>query len=189
MRGLPRARRRHRAPRGRSAITRQSIGEKIRIDLDQPITTDHVNLVQPLVGPTQRYLTQVQLTFDGGDPITVDLEDASRTAAGQTVTFPRRTFHRLEITIDDTNVGDTFDYPYENNVGFAEIRLRDDAPGAEDVRADEIVRMPTDLVDAAGRSQRRPAARLRDEPVAHVVIPPRYSQDEEALVREVPRAR
>ena len=27
------------------------IGERIRIDLDHPITTDHVNLVQPLVGP------------------------------------------------------------------------------------------------------------------------------------------
>ena len=29
-------------------------GEKIRIDLDRPVTTDHVNLVQPLVGPSDR---------------------------------------------------------------------------------------------------------------------------------------
>ena len=166
-------------------------GEKIRVDLDRPVTTDHVNLVQPLVGPTARYLTKVQLTFDGGDPITVDLDDASRTAAGQTVTFPKRTFHRLEISIVDTNAGDTFDYPLSNNVGFAEIRIRDDAPGATDVHADEVVRMPTDLVSAAG-------SLAADRPLVYVmsrsrtvVIPPRYSQDEEALVRKfrVPGAR
>ena len=159
-------------------------GEKIRIDLDRPVTTDHVNLVQPLVGPTARYLTKVQLTFDGGDPVTVDLDDASRTAAGQTVTFPKRTFHRLEISIVDTNAGDTIDYPLSNNVGFAEIRIRDDAPGATDVHADEVVRMPTDLVSAAG-------SLAADRPLVYemsrsrtVVIPPRYSQDEEALARK-----
>ena len=80
----------------------------------------------------------------------MDLKDSSRTPQGETVKFPRRTFDRFEVTIDDTNVGDTFDYPTSNNVGFAEIRLRDDVPGAHDVRSTEIVRMPTDLVDAAG---------------------------------------
>ena len=36
------------------------------MDLDLPITTDHVTLVQPLVGPNNRYLTQVELSFDAG---------------------------------------------------------------------------------------------------------------------------
>jgi hypothetical protein len=59
------------------------------------------------------------------------------------------------------------------------------------VRADEIVRMPTDLVDAAG-------ATAADRPLVYqmsrsrtVVIPPRFSQDELAMVRRfrVPDAR
>ena len=159
------------------------IGQKIRLDLDRPITTGQVNLVQPLVGPRQRYLTKVDLSFDGGAPVTVDLTDASRTADGQTVSFPSRTFKRLDVTIADTNVGDESSQPYSNSVGFAEIRLRDDAPGAQDVRADEIVRMPVDLVDAVG-------ARAADRPLVYemtrlrtVVVPPHTSQDEVALVR------
>ena len=96
---------------------------------------------------------------------------------------PERKFHRLEISHRRHQRGRHHRYPSCNNVGFAEIRMRDDAPGATDVHADEIVRMPTDLVTAAGHARRRPPARFRDEPVAHVVIPPRYSQDEAALVR------
>ena len=38
-------------PRGRSATTRPVIGERIRIDLDEPSPPIEVNLVQPLVGP------------------------------------------------------------------------------------------------------------------------------------------
>ncbi len=158
-------------------------GERIRIDTPARITTDRVNLVQRR-GPGTRVITQVTLTFDGEHPTTVTLDDASRTDDGQTVEFPSRAFHRLEITIDDTNVGDTFEYPASNDVGFAEIRYRDDAPDATEVRATEVVRMPTDLVDTAPRqAATRPLvysmARSRN-----VVIPPRFSQDEEALVRQ-----
>jgi hypothetical protein len=160
------------------------IGETIRVQSDAPVTTNHVNLVQPLVGPRERYITKATLRFDGGDPVSVDLGDASRTAAGQTVTFPKRTFHRLDVTIDDTNVGDTFDYPTSNNVGFAEIRVRDDAPGSENLRVSETVRMPTDLVDAAGTlASTRPLVYVMSRS-RNKVIPPRYSQDEEALVRQ-----
>lgn len=159
------------------------IGERLRLDVDQPITTDNVNLVQPQVGPTARYLTAIDLRFDGGAPIRVTLDQSSRTPAGQTVTFPQRTFSRLDVTLVDTNVGDSAAQPTFNSVGFAEIRLRDDAPGSEDVRAEEIVRMPVDLVDAAG-------AQVSDRPLVYqmarernVVVPPRYSEDEVALVR------
>jgi hypothetical protein len=167
------------------------IGERIRLDLDQPITTDHVNLVQPLVGPNQRYLTQVELSFDGGAPITVDLGDASRAADGQTVTFPKQTFKRFELRIADTNVGDERTPPYQNSVGFSEIRLQDDAPGSAPVRADEIVRMPTDLVDAAGATAASRPLVYQMSRSRNVVIPPHTSQDEVALVRRftVPDAR
>ena len=167
------------------------IGEKLRLDLDQPITTDQVNLVQPQVGPNARYLTAVDLSFDGGAPIRVALDESSRTPSGQTVTFPSRKFSRLEITLADTNVGDSAAQPTFNSVGFAEIRLRDDAAGSQDVRADEIVRMPTDLVDAAGaKAAGRPLVYQMTRE-RNVVVPPRYSEDELALVRRfrVPDAR
>ena len=162
----------------------KAIGEKLRLDLDEPITTDHVNLVQRQVGDTRRSVTAVTLAFDGGDPVTVPLDDSSRTPDGQTVTFPRRTFRRLEVTIADTSDHDVLDGPV-NNVGFAQIRVRDDAPGATDVRVDEIVRMPTDLVRHAPRSTvaERPLVYVMTRS-RNVVIPPRDSQDEMALVRK-----
>ena len=107
-----------------------------------------MNLVQPLGAGNDRYLTKVELRFDGGDPTTVDLGPKSRTAAGQTVTFPKRTFHRLDISIVDTNVGDDASPPYSNGVGLAEVRLQA-RRRARTVVAREITRMPTDLVTTA----------------------------------------
>ena len=162
----------------------KAVGEKLRLDLDEPITTDHVNLVQRQVGDTLRSVTAVTLAFDGGDPVTVPLDDSSRAPDGQTVTFPSRSFRRLEVTIADTSGHDAVDGP-QNNVGFAEIRVRDDARGATDVRVDEIVRMPTDLVRHAPRSTvaERPLVYVMTRS-RNVVIPPRDSQDEMALVRK-----
>ncbi len=167
------------------------LGDRLRLDLDSPITASQIHLVQPLIGKQDRYITKLTLTFDGKDPVTVDLGDASRTREGQTVTFPTHTFHRIELTIADTNAGNNFDDPYSNNVGFAEIGLHDDAPGSPDIHVDEIVRMPTDLVDTVGAgSDGHPLifsmVRSRTN-----VIPLRFSQDEVALIRQfrVPDAR
>ena len=82
-----------------------AIGQKIRVDLDDPITTDHVNLVQPLNGARDRYITKVQLRFDGGAPVDVELDASSRTATGQTISFPPRHFRRLEIEVTGSNDG------------------------------------------------------------------------------------
>jgi hypothetical protein len=160
-----------------------AIGQQLRLTLDAPITTDHVNLVQPLTGPRNRYLTQVQLRFDGGTPVTVDLTDASRTAAGQTVTFPRRTFHRLDLELTDTNVGADARQPYANSVGFAEVRVRDDAPGATDVHVDETVRMPTDLVDTVGAGAADRALVYSMSRSRTTVVPPHLASDELVLAR------
>ncbi|MGQ0805110.1 MAG: alpha-(1-_3)-arabinofuranosyltransferase domain-containing protein, partial [Actinomycetota bacterium] len=94
----------------RAAAFAPTEGERIVIELDEPVTTDHVNLVQPLNGDRDRWITKATLRFDGGDDVAIDLGDESRTDAGQTVTFPRRTVRRLEIVVEDDNIGSRANY-------------------------------------------------------------------------------
>ncbi|GAC1533100.1 MAG: alpha-(1-_3)-arabinofuranosyltransferase [Acidimicrobiales bacterium] len=120
-------------------------GAKLRIDLMSPVTTDHIGLVQPLLKPNERWITKATLIFDGVPGATVVLGPESRTTGGQRVTFPSRTFRRLEIRVDDSNIGRRADYRGGSGVGFAEVQI----PG---VKLDEMLRLPTDLLDAAGTS-------------------------------------
>ncbi len=159
-------------------------GDRIRIGLDAPITTDHVNLVQVLKAPNERYITHAVLTFDGGSPVDIALGKTSRTAAGETVRFPRRTFRTFELTIRDTNLGQLINYGGVSPVGFAEIRLRDDAPGSHDVRVSEIVKMPSDLLSTVGRaSEQHPLAFLMNRERV-IPVPPR-SDPELSMTREL----
>lgn len=159
-------------------------GERIRVDLAHPITTDHVNLMQPLKGDRDRYITKATLRFDGGHDRSITLDQRSRVRAGQTVHFPRRRFRSFEIRIDGTNRGRLTNYAGTSAVGFGEIRLRDDKPGAKDVQVDEVLRMPTDLLRAAGPvSASRPLVFLMDRERVYPV-PPRYDP-ELTLTREM----
>ena len=120
--------------------------ERWQLNLSSPTTTDRVNLVQPITGPRNRWMTKVRLSFDGGNPVTVNLNDASRTSAGQTITFPKRTFSRVDVTILDTNVGVQSQYNGASGVGIAELRVG----GA---RVDEVLRLPTDLFTKTGNAE------------------------------------
>ncbi len=53
--------------------------QKLVIDLGHNVTTDHVNLVQPITKTRDRYITRATLRFDGGSPVTVNLDPSSRT--------------------------------------------------------------------------------------------------------------
>lgn len=130
------------------------VGEKLRIRLDHPITTDHVNLLQPINGPRNRWITEATLTFDGKHPVKIALDGRSRdvSGAGQDVSFPKRTFSTLEIRIDADNIGARFTYGGVSAVGLAEVRMRADKAGSRDVGIDEVIRMPTDLLSATGAS-------------------------------------
>ncbi len=148
-------------------------GDRIRIVLDHPITTDHVNLVQVLQKPNERYITHALMTFDGGSARKVDFDQTSRTRVGQTIRFPRRTFRTFQIEIRDTNLGQLVNYGGVSPVGFTEIRLRDDRPGARDVRVGEIVMMPSDLLSTVGSaSADRPLVLLMDRERV-IPVPPR----------------
>jgi hypothetical protein len=129
----------------RAAAFGDARDERIRVTLTKPITADHVNLLQPTNRGRDRYITQVGLTFDGKDHVNANLGPASRALSGpgQTVPFGRRTFQTLEIRVNAVNDKRPSLFGQADAVGFAEIGL----PG---VRAHEIIKMPTDLVDAMG---------------------------------------
>lgn len=147
------------------------VGQQLQIKLDRPVTTDHINLAQPLNGDNYRTLTQVKLLFDGGHPVTVTLGPSSLVEAGQTVPFSRRKFHTLTIELEATNIGQRAGYGGINGVGFSEVRI----PG---VHLDQTVRLPTDLLSRVGTASLQHTlvlemTRLRYDPSA------RYRQDEE----------
>ena len=125
-------------------------GNRIRIVLDHPITTGHVNLVQVLRPPNERYITNATLRFDGANATPITLGKSSRTAAGQTVHFPRRTFQAFEIEVRATNFGEQIMFGGLSPVGFGEIRLTDVAAGGAPVVVHEVIQMPGDLLRVAG---------------------------------------
>ena len=55
-----------------------------------PVSTNHITLVQPQRGDRSRWISSVTLTFDGKDPERFQLTDASHARSGQTLTFPTR---------------------------------------------------------------------------------------------------
>ena len=133
----------------RAAALGDAIGQYIRLQLDTPIVTDHVNLVQPINGGRNRWITKVQLIFDGHTKESVALDASSRSAPGQTITFPKRRFSNLEIKITGVSDPRRKLFAGADAVGFAEIRLRDEHSD-QDVRVDEVEQMPQDLLDALG---------------------------------------
>ncbi|MEX5633970.1 alpha-(1-_3)-arabinofuranosyltransferase domain-containing protein [Parafrankia sp. FMc2] len=123
-------------------------GDAWQVELAKPTTTDHIRVVQPINGPRNRWITRLTLTFDGGSPVTVDLSESSRTQIGQTIAFSRRTFTTLRVHIDATNFGEQRSYDGLSGVGLAEVEI----PGVDGrpMIAEEVLRLPTDTLDAAG---------------------------------------
>ena len=107
-----------------------------------PVTTDHITLVQPQRGDVARRVSAVTLTFDGKDPIHYDLTAASHVTTGQTLTFPARSFHTLRVTIDGTT-DNTAPPLSASAVGFSEIEI----PGQQ-VR--QVLQMPTQMLSSLG---------------------------------------
>lgn len=119
-------------------------GEFLQIDLDEPVTTGAISLQQSQ-RQGNRWITEVELSFDDGEPLTVALDEVSRGGApGQTVTFDERTFSRLRVTITETNLPPMNRYVGVSDVGLAEVTI----PGVAPVI--ELIRPPTDLLSAAG---------------------------------------
>jgi hypothetical protein len=119
------------------------VGNWIQIRLQSSHSIDHLNLVQPLGGDPDRWIRRVSLDFGNGHVIRATLGPSSRTAAGQTITFPRLTFTTLRITVTATTHAHGIHNGGSSGVGFAEIRI----PG---VSVHESVALPTDLLSSLG---------------------------------------
>jgi arabinofuranan 3-O-arabinosyltransferase len=134
----------------RVAGARDLDDERLLVELAEPVTTDHIEVSQPQGAPRSRYITRIAMTFDGTDTVVRSLGPESRRADGQRVEFPRRTFRTLEIRIAGVRQYRGLALVTRNAIGFNEIRIVDEAPGATPVRVREVTRLPTDLLGALG---------------------------------------
>ncbi len=128
-------------------------GETLRLIYRDPVTTDHLTLLQAIGGVRNRFITQVEISLDGGEPFTVDLDDASRStdpdSDGQRVDFPKQSFSTIDIKVTETDPGQLRRYDGISPVGFAEVGVVDES-GDRPV-ADDVIRLPKDLLDEAGK--------------------------------------
>ncbi len=169
-------------------------GERLVVDVARrrpgagPVRANRLTLVQPHGPDDTRFITKVRLKLGNGRSVDVDLDDSSRTDAGQVIRFPERPIDRLGIEVLETNVGVLPGYGGQNGVGFAEVRL-----GGARRRGvvDEVVRMPTRLLRTAGASSLSHRlvflmSRLGYEPASR-----RRQAEEPSMARdlEVPTAR
>jgi hypothetical protein len=97
----------------------------------------------------------------------------------------------FEITVDATNLGTRAEYAGVSGVGFAEIRIRDDASDSQDVHVEEVTRMPVDLTENVGEASLAHRLIFSMSRSRTILVPPRYSEDERSLTRafDVPAGR
>ena len=159
-------------------------GERLRIDLEDPVTTDHVDVVQPVVGDRSRYITEVEVRLDGESIGTFDLGDSSRTRRGQRLDIGEHTFSRLELVVRGDNIGSRRRYDGLSPVGFAEVRV-------DGVHVDEVVRLPSDLLAAAGARSADSALDVLLERARSNPLQSGRRDEEQSMVRafELPTAR
>jgi arabinofuranan 3-O-arabinosyltransferase len=128
-------------------------GETLRLTYRDPVTTDQMTLLQALGGVRNRFITEVEVSLDGGKPFTVELGKDSRTtdatSDGQVVRFPKQSFSTMDITVTKTDPGQLRRYDGISSVGFAEVGVVDQDGNRP--LADDVIRLPKDLLDTAGK--------------------------------------
>jgi hypothetical protein len=145
----------------RTAGGRDLDGDRLVLELDDPVRTDGITLVQP--SDAARAITQVRLQLDDEEPIEVALDESSRTPEGQRIEVPARRVTKLTIEPLATSEGP------RASVGFADVRLSGDRPG--EALIDEVVRVPTRLLRRAGAS-------AAERPLGYVFTRERYDPAE-----------
>jgi arabinofuranan 3-O-arabinosyltransferase len=154
------------------------LGDRLVLTYDDPVTVGELTLLQPITGHVNRWITEVRLRFDDDDTLDVRLGEESRAEPGQVVDFPERTFRTLEIEIVDDTAAGQYRFRGTSSTGFAEVTVGD-------VRVDEVIRPPVDLLEAAGEAS-------VDHPLAVVLTRQRSAptevvrtDEERAIVRSL----
>jgi hypothetical protein len=119
------------------------LGDRLTVDLDAPLSTNQVTVAASTL---ETMVTEVDLRFDGGAPVRASLGPASRTPAGQVVTFPTRRFSSVSVEL----VASAPSAPGapESSIGIAELGIA--RPGGLPVTVDPLVRLPSALTDTLG---------------------------------------
>ena len=123
----------------------EAIGERFRLTLAEPTVVESMRLVQPQgradrhTVENDRHITEIAVRVDSDRPITVALDERSRSPEGQTVPLAVEA-SVIEIEITGTSLGRRVTYPAVAPVGFAEVDL-----GLGPVR--EVIRTPRALLD------------------------------------------
>ncbi|TMM10612.1 MAG: DUF3367 domain-containing protein [Actinobacteria bacterium] len=171
-------------------------GQYLRFNMTHAVTTNQITVVQPQNGPRDRFVTHATLRFDHGPDVPVQLGPSSLAPTGQTITFPTRTFGRVDLVIDTTNFGVRSNYKTASGVGFAEVRVGGGPNGGPIPPVDEVTRLPTDLLSQAGpaSSDHRLVilmTRLRADPSQPIKSPPVNADEERTMARtfSLPTAR
>ena len=117
------------------------VGERVRITLQAPITTDHIDIAQ---SNGNRSITTLGVRLDGGAIARVETDDTSHSDAGQRVQLGgTRTFTSIELSIERANVSGLQNYLGWSTAGIREVVI----PG---VSMEERIVVPRDLLDAIG---------------------------------------
>ena len=117
------------------------VGERVRITLDAPVSTDHVTVAQ---SNGNRYITTLGVRLDGGPLQRVVTDEASHTDIGQQIDLGgTRTFTTIEFSIVAANVSGLQNYLAWSTAGIREITI----PG---VRMEEQIATPRDLLTTIG---------------------------------------
>lgn len=125
-------------------------GERLEIRSETPVGTDGITLLQASGDDTTAIITSVDLRFDGRDRLRVELDARSLQAPGQRIAIGDRIFSALSIEIADEERRPGGGITARS--GLAEV-------GLDGRTVEEVMRMPSDLLDAAGfRSTRYPLA-------------------------------
>jgi arabinofuranan 3-O-arabinosyltransferase len=113
-------------------------GQRLLLETLEPVTTDHLDIVQANQGP--RRISELGVYLDGTKVLDAALDDRSVSPGGQTIDLGEpRTFRTLELVIQRDTTGRRPSYADQNGVGLAEV-------GVAGVRVEELVHMPTHLV-------------------------------------------
>ena len=115
-----------------------AVGEFIELTVADGVPVDRIDVLQPTAGPSQRTITEVEITVDGMIPVRHSLDERSRRGEGQRIELDAETTGVVRITITDTTTPQPPIGEAVGGVGFTEI---DFGLGA----TTELLRPPLDV--------------------------------------------